>query len=127
LGGQKKMLNKILKLEEEIVQAIIESDVILLDKLLHEDLVFVNHLGMTVSKKEDLAPHYKGDLKVASIQLSDRDVRFFGDTAIVTVSKNIRGSYSGQEFESHVKFTRVWWQVDGQWKVIAASSVPLQI
>lgn len=121
------MLNKILKLEAELVQAIIESDVISLDKLLHEDLVFVNHLGRRVSKKEDLAPHSTGDLKVASIQLSDRDIRFFGDTAIVTVSKNIKGSYRTQEFESHVKFTRVWRQLDGQWKVIAASSVPLQI
>lgn len=121
------MLSEILKLEEEIVQGIIESDVILLDQLLHEDLVFVNHLGMTVSKKEDLAPHYTGDLKVVSIQLSNRDIRFFGDTAIVTVSKNIRGSYRSQEFESHVKFTRVWRQFDGQWKVIAASSVPLQM
>lgn len=118
-------MNEILKLEEKIVDAIVRSDVEILDQLLHDELVFVNHLGMIVSKKDDLAPHISGELKITAIGISDQNIRFFADTAVVTVSKTINGSYLKQEFETHVKFTRVWKFVDQQWKVIAASSVPV--
>lgn len=118
-------MNQILKLEEKIVEAIVRSDVEALDQLLHDELVFVNHLGMIVSKKDDLAPHISGDLKITTIEVSDQHVRFFADTAVVTVSKTIKGSYLKEEFESHVKFTRVWKLFGQQWKVIAASSVPV--
>lgn len=119
-------MNEILKLEEKIVDAIVGSDVEVLDQLLHEELAFVNHLGMTISKKEDLAPHISGDLKITAIEISDQQIRLFGDTAVVTVVKKIKGSYLKQEFESRVTFTRVWKLFDQQWKVIAASSVPVQ-
>lgn len=107
------------------MDAIVRSDVKILDQLLHDELVFVNHLGMIVSKKDDLAPHISGELKITAIGISDQNIRFFADTAVVTVSKTINGSYLKQEFETHVKFTRVWKFVDQQWKVIAASSVPV--
>lgn len=118
-------MNEILKLEEKIVDAIVRSDVEVLDQLLHDELVFVNHLGMIISKKDDLAPHISGELKITAIGILDQNIRFFTDTAVVTVSKKINGSYLKQEFESHVKFTRVWKCFDQQWKVIAASSVPV--
>lgn len=121
-----EMMNEILKLEEKIIDAIVSSDVEVLDQLLHDELLFVNHLGMTVSKKNDLAPHISGDLKIATIEISDQHIGLFGDTAVVTVSKKIKGSYFKQEFESLLKFTRVWKLLDQQWKVIAASSTPLQ-
>lgn len=121
------MERKILKLEEQIVAAILSSDVEVLDQLLHHELIFVNHLGMTLSKKEDLAPHTSGDLKIVALEVSDQNIKLFGDTVVVTVSKRIKGSYLKQEFESRVRFTRIWKLFDQQWKVIAASSVPLQI
>ncbi|SFG99791.1 nuclear transport factor 2 family protein [Pedobacter insulae] len=121
------MESEILDLEAQIVAAILSSDVKVLDQLLHDQLVFINHLGMALSKQQDLAPHISGDLKITQLKTSDQQVHSFGNTVVVVVSKEIKGSYLKQEFESHVKFTRVWQQTNGQWKVIAASSVPLQI
>ena len=120
-------MNEIIKLEEKIVDAILGSNVEVLDQLLHDEVVFVNHLGMAVSKKEDLAPHVSGYLKITVLDVSDQDIKLFGDTVVVTVSKEIKGSYLKQEFESHVRFTRVWKLFDQQWKVIAASSVPVAL
>lgn len=117
------VMNEILKLEEKMVDAIIRSNVDVLDQLLHDELVFVNHLGMTISKKDDLAPHINGELKIAAIEISDQQFRHFGDTVVVSVIKKIKGSYLHQEFESLLKFTRVWKLFDQQWKVIAANSV----
>ena len=120
-------MNEILKLEEKMVDAIVSGNVGVLDQLLHDELVFVNHLGMIISKKDDLAPHISGDLKIAAIEISDQQIRHFGDTVVVSISKKIKGSYLKQEFESLLKFTRVWKLFNQQWKVIAASSVPVQL
>ncbi|ETZ24075.1 nuclear transport factor 2 family protein [Pedobacter sp. V48] len=119
------MEREILKLEEQIVAAILSSDVAVLDHVLHDQLVFVNHLGMTLSKKQDLAPHITGDLKITGLVASDLQLRVFGDTCVVLVTKDIRGSYLNQPFDSKLKFTRIWKSFDGNWKVIAASSVPV--
>ena len=120
------MESKVLKLEEQLVAAILNSDVAVLDKLLHDQLVFVNHLGMTLTKAEDLAPHISHDLKISSLAISDRHLHSFGDTTVVVVTKEIKGSYLNQLFESKLKFTRVWKLHAQDWKVIAVSSVPLQ-
>jgi len=121
------MESEILDLEAQIVAAILSSDVKVLGQLLHDQLVFVNHLGMTLSKQQDLAPHISGDLKITQLNTSDHEVHSFGNTYVVVVTKEIKGSYLTQQFESHVKFTRIWQRTNGAWKVIAASSVPLQV
>ncbi|EDM38863.1 hypothetical protein PBAL39_22360 [Pedobacter sp. BAL39] len=120
------MEHELLKLEEIMINAIIYSDVAVLDQLLHADLVFVNQMGMVLTKQEDLASHLSGDLNITAVSVSDQRIQFFGDTAVVTVSKFIQGSYLGEAFESNVMFTRVWKKFDQEWLVIAASSVPHQ-
>jgi len=118
------MESEILTLEAQLIAAILNSDLKVLDQLLHDDLIFVNHLGMTLSKKEDLAPHISGDLKITGLITSGQQLHLFGDTCAVVVTKEIRGIYMNQPFESRVKFTRVWKLFNKDWKVITASSVP---
>ena len=118
------MIEEIVKLEEVIIEATLYSDVAVLDALLHADLVFVNHKGMLISKQEDLATHLRGDLKFKAILLADQHIGLFGDTAVVSIFKDISGTYLGEEFESRVRFTRVWKQFEQGWKVISATSVP---
>ncbi|PRD55981.1 nuclear transport factor 2 family protein [Sphingobacterium gobiense] len=117
------MESEILKLEAQLIAAILSSDVKVLDQLLHDELIFVNHLGMVLSKKEDLAPHISGDLKITELAVLNQQLHLFGDTCAVVVSKNIRGIYLDQPFENGVKFTRIWKLFNEHWKVIAASSV----
>jgi hypothetical protein len=120
------MINEIIKLEERIIEAFLYSDVAVLDLLLHADLVFVNHLGMLVSKQEDLAGHLSGALKIAEILTADQHISLFGDTAVVSVFKDIKGSYLSEDFQSRLRFTRVWKLFEQGWKVISATSVPYQ-
>ena len=117
------MESEILKLEAQLITAILNSNVEVLDQLLHDELLFVNHLGMVLSKKDDMASHISGDLKITELAASDRQLHLFGDICTVVVTKEIRGVYLNQPFESRVKFTRVWKLFNGDWKVITASSV----
>lgn len=118
------MESEILKLEAQLIKAILNSDLKVLDQLLHDELIFVNHLGMVLSKKDDLAPHISGDLKITGLVASEQQLHLFCDTCTVVVTKEIGGIYQNQPFESRVKFTRVWKLFNEGWKVITASSVP---
>ena len=118
------MTDEIQKLETKLIKAIVNSDLKVMEYLLHDDMIFVNHLGMVLSKREDLAPHMNGDLKMIDIVVSDQQLHPFGDTYAVVVTKELKGKYLNQPFESRVKFTRVWKLFKEDWKVITASSVP---
>jgi len=120
-------LQEVVGLEEKLISAIRESNLPVLDQLLDDELIFTNHMGMSLTKQDDLAPHRSGDLKIKCINVSDQLVKLHGDTVVVVVSKNIQGAYLGSEFDIHVRFTRVWKLKNALWKVIAVSSVPLPV
>lgn len=42
---------QILEAEELLCKAMLESDIVTLDKLLSSDLIFTNHLGQVLGKK----------------------------------------------------------------------------
>lgn len=118
-------LEKVIRLEETLISAITKSDLAVLDQLLDDELIFTNHMGMSLSKQDDLAPYRSGDLKIKQIKVSDQQIKLHQNTAVVAVSKSIQGAYCGEDFNMLVRFTRVWNLENSQWKVIAASSVAL--
>ncbi len=46
--------------EEQLHQAMLASDVLVLDELLAQDLVCTNHLGQRIGKEDDLSAHKSG-------------------------------------------------------------------
>jgi ketosteroid isomerase-like protein len=120
-----EVAREIVALEENLVNAMLYSDVAVMDRLLHSELLFVNHLGMLIAKSDDLAQHLSGDLKYSKISITDQQITVLGDTALVSVFTEMNGSYQSQEFEIRVRFIRVWKRFDAGWMVIAASSVPV--
>lgn len=117
--------NAIREAEVELGRAMLASDVTALEKLLHDDLIFTNHLGLTMGKEDDLEAHRKAIVNIKELTLSDMEVRLLCTTAVVTVAAHIVGSFLGDSFEDTLRFTRVWHRGDGdeqEWAVIAAHS-----
>jgi len=109
--------------EEQLKQAMLQSDVSALDALLSSDLVFTNHLGKLMSKQDDLNAHQSGVIKINEIILSDQNIEIYDAVAIVTVRAHISGNFSGIESKNVFRFTRVWGQYNNKtWRVIAGHS-----
>jgi len=96
------------------------SDVLVLDELLADDLLFTNHQGLVVTKQEDLEVHRSGLLKLDSISASDRSIRQLGNVAIVAVRVQLAGRYANDHFEGTFRYTRVWALLDARWRIVAA-------
>jgi len=122
MGNSKEIL-EIVVCEEVLLMAIKESDVERLDLLLHEDLLFTNPMGQTITKKMDMEGYRSGGMKVHHIASQDQIINIIGDTAVVAVSIMLEGSYGEQSLNGEYRYTRVWKSIDGGWKVIAGSCV----
>ena len=101
----------------------LRSEVSALDELLAPELIFTNHLGQVLTKKDDLESHHSGILKVEALTPFEEHVLLMGEVAILSVRMHLIGSYAGIRSDNDFRFTRVWAKSSGDtWRVIAAHS-----
>ena len=113
---------QIFECEERLRQAMLSSDVAVLDELLDPDLLFTNHLGQVLTKQDDLAAHRTGIVKVDRLDPSEQQHRLVGGVAVVSVRMQVSGHYAGAASQGDFRFTRVWAPLSGRWRVVAAHS-----
>jgi hypothetical protein len=116
------MKNRIFELEERLRLAMLNSDISELDELMSPDLLFTNHLGVLVSKQDDLSAHSSKAFVFKSLDLSEVKILPQENSAVVSVRAEIEGSYNGQPANGSFRFTRFWSNVSGQWQVVAGHS-----
>jgi uncharacterized protein len=108
-------------LETQLIEALKTSNVAVLDSLLADSVIFTNHSGHLVTKQDDLETHRSGNLQIFSLEASAQLVQDYGNVAVVSVVKDISGSFSGHTFAGIHRYTRVWQKNEaGNWQVIAA-------
>ncbi|UUC44745.1 nuclear transport factor 2 family protein [Flavobacterium cerinum] len=116
---------KILEIENRLLEAMKKSDVEILEQLLHDDLLFVLPGGEVITKEMDLETHKSGNLVLEEITSAIEAIKEIGENVVVTLSSRISGTMSGQKFEGNFRYLRVWKIVDNQLKVIAGSCMAI--
>lgn len=118
---------QIVKLEEKLRLAMLQSDVSALDELLADELIFTSHTGQLFTKQDDLNAHKSGIVKIESIRPIEQQIKVLGNIAIVSLRVQIAGSIAGNFSDCAFRFTRVWVkEQDESWHVIAAHSSILE-
>lgn len=113
--------SQIIDAEERLKQAMLASDVSVLDKLLAPEIIITNHFGQLMSKDDDLGAHKSGLIKIQELNPSERQIQIQGEVAIVSVRMQIVGTYDGNPANGDFRFTRVWAiSGSGTYHIIAA-------
>jgi len=99
---------EILAAEERLRQAMLRSDIAVLDQLLSPDLIFTSHLGQLVGKQDDLDFHRSGLFKLKELTPSEQRIRLSDGIAIVSGLMHLSGSYAGTSFIETIRYTRIW-------------------
>ncbi|NJL51929.1 MAG: nuclear transport factor 2 family protein [Hydrococcus sp. SU_1_0] len=112
---------QISSIEERLRQAMLASDVKVLDELLAPEIIITNHLGKLLTKQDDLAAHQSGLIQIDEIIPFEQQIQVLGEVSIVSVRMEMIGSYAGQPANGNFRFTRVW-TVSGRknWQIVAA-------
>ena len=107
-------------LEEQWRTALITRNVPAMDALLAEDYMAITPNGMLQSKDEALANLRAGTLRITSLELSDRKVRFYGSTALVTSRAEVSGTSQQGNISGSYRYTRVYVRDSaGNWHIVS--------
>lgn len=125
MSGVQITKTEITKLENILLDAIKKSDVSVLEKILHDDLLFMVPGGNVITKALDLASHRAGEMVVEEIIPSIEQINIIGDTAVVTVVYDSKGSMLGTPIQGKFRYIRFWKQFPDGIKVIGGSCAQL--
>ena len=106
------------KLEAQLIEAMLKSDIEALDALIADNLLFINHEGQQVTKAQDLSMHASGTIKIESIEQGALNITEYENCSVVDVIISIHGKYAGQELNARFHHLRTWTKLNGRWQVI---------
>jgi len=118
---------EVVNAEIELLTAIKKADVSVLEKMLHDDLLFNLPDGNTITKELDLESYRLGKMQIETLEASDQTINIINDdVAVVAVTVSLRGTYDGNPIVGAYRYIRVWKQFNEDLQVIAGSCVALQ-
>lgn len=108
------------QLEQNWRDAILHRNVPAMDALLADDYIAITSNGTLQSKDQALANLKTGALHFSSIDFSDRKVRFYGQTALVTSRAEVKGTTAEGDLTGSYRYTRVYVRdAKGEWKIVS--------
>lgn len=116
----------VLKSEQRLLTAIKNSDIITLDELIHDDLIFNLPTGQTITKEMDINNYRSGKFKVEEIEATDYVIKAFENCTVVSVMIYLSGFFGEQKVEGKFNYLRVWKYMNDSWKIIAGSGIQIE-
>ena len=109
-------------LEMEWRRAQLTDNIAVIDRLLADDYLGISALGTLETKADVMATGRAGTRKLTQLDLSDVKIRIYGDTAVVTSKVDLRGKSAGRDISGRYRYTRVYTNHGGQWKIVSFES-----
>jgi ketosteroid isomerase-like protein len=119
-GERHESHHEIDQLELNWREAVLHRNIASLNGLLSADYIAITPNGMLQSKDETLANLRSGAVHLNSIEFSDRKVRFYGKTALVTSRAEVNGTSPEGDLTGSYRYTRVYVRNDqGKWQIVS--------
>ena len=107
------------QLDKERIQAQMSADAVALERIYADDFIGVGPSGTVRTKTQVIADFTSGDLKFQSIITDEVRVRIYENTAVETGLSTMVGQDKGKAVPRDTRFTRVWVQQQGRWRLVA--------
>jgi hypothetical protein len=125
MTDQATEISELKRLNAELAEAEIERDVEKLAILLDDDYLGVDPSGALLTKEKIITTYATGDVQLESIVSSDLRVRVLGRTGIITGRSLIKGKTQAGEFMALFRYTDVYRNFEGDWKLVSSQLTPL--
>ncbi|MGA7343587.1 MAG: nuclear transport factor 2 family protein [Terracidiphilus sp.] len=107
-------------LEEVWRDAVLKGDTAAMSSLLADDYMAITPTGTLQTKDEALANLRSGHAHFSSLEVSDRKVRFYGTTALVTSRADVQATTTEGNLSGSYRYTRVYVEdPPGVWKIVS--------
>jgi len=109
-------------LEDQRCAAMVNADADALSKLFDDALVWTHSSAKVDSKESFLAALKAGNTRYVEIKRVDEQVRIHGSLAVITGIAEMKVELQGESRQLRNRYTDVWIQRDGAWKMTAWQS-----
>ena len=108
------------QLEEVWRNALLKSNAAAMDALLADDYMAITPSGTLQTKDQAMASLRSGQTHITTLNISERRVRFYRATALVTSVAEVKGTAGGHDISGSYRYTRVYVRDEkGVWKVVS--------
>jgi uncharacterized protein (TIGR02246 family) len=125
-GGKEHLMSidndeqQILALHEAGDRALMSADLAVLAQIFADDYVQYNEAGKAFTKQDVLESFRSGAIRYPSIVSTGRQIRVFGDTAIVHGAESDEVESGGKRFSVRYVYLDVLRKQHGEWKLVAS-------
>ena len=106
------------QIEAEATKASLQNDTAFFENLMADDYFGIGPAGNLVSKNQAIAERKSGALQWQDIKASEERLQVFGDIAVTTGLWAVKGTMAGHDISGSVRYTRIYRNVNGTWKLI---------
>jgi ketosteroid isomerase-like protein len=108
------------RLEDAWREALMKSNTAQMEKLLADDYLAITASGTLQTREEALASLRSGQTHITTLDISDRKVRFYGTTALVTSLAEVQGATADGDLSGSYRYTHVYVRdTQGAWKIVS--------
>jgi len=105
----------------------LKSNSAALETLLADDYTGITAKGAIQTKDQAIQNLKSGAIQLTALVISDRKIRVYGATAVVTSIAELTGSKSDEEITGRYRYTRVYVRnPQGQWKIVSFEASRIQ-
>lgn len=115
----------LIDLDARRMKAMTDGDVATLRTILADELSYFHSSARVDTKKSLIEGMESGVTSFDSIEPAGVEARVYGSSGVVTGTAQFKVSTGGQKLEFGVRFTDVWVQKDGDWRMVAWQSTKL--
>lgn len=116
---------EIIEQENKLYKAIKQSDIEMLNELLHNDLLFILPNGEAITKEVDLKTYRDGLLKIDELHPNIENLNTIEDLAVITLTIELKGSFNNEPFEAKYRYIRFWKKFQNGIKVVGGSGIAI--
>lgn len=116
---------EVLAREDARIAAMLAADRATLGGILADDYTHAHNNGLVESKQEYLTRSIGGPIKYRRFDPADRQVRVYGDAAVITGRAAVGVEIEGQARSVDVRFQAVYVKREGAWRIVAWQATPL--
>ena len=117
---------QVLATDDERYEALRRGDPAPLERIYADDYTLVTSLGQVRTKAEQINELRSGQLRYPTIEVLDRQVRMYGDVAVVLSRQKNSIVQGSQQIVGEERITRIYKQIDGAWRVIATHATSIR-
>ena len=115
-------------LEDAWRTAVLKGNTTAMDALLADDYIAISPNGVLQSKEQALASLRSGSLHFKSLELSDRKIRMYGTTALVTSRAEVNATGPDGALTGSYRYTRVYVKDSrGVWRIVSFEASKIRV